>query len=141
MSEADDFQARMDARRKRKDEAARAKAKRRERDMLVLDDLEIEHGDDNVKPIYTTPGMVVVRRPTGSEAQQFQEEILKDAKTPARKAQAIRMATEKLARRCRLHPESDVYDEWVEGYGGIPANVGNVCAQLADIVIEDEAEK
>jgi len=122
---------------------ARLQAEREQRDrqdLVALDALEREHGDENVKPIYTSAGMVVVRRPTKGEADQFQEAVIAEGKS-AQKAQRIRRATEKLARRCLLHPELGAFDEWTERYPGIPANVGAAAAEFADIVLKEEEGK
>lgn len=137
---SDEYKAAMAARDARKAQIAKRKADQLEREMVILDQLEQQHGDDSVRRVDTLAGMVVIRKPTKPEVDRFQDSILRDGK-PQQKAQRIRLATEQLARICVLYPEGERYAEYCEEYGGIPAVVGGECAKLANVVYEEEAEK
>lgn len=135
-----DLDAVLAAREARKAQLAATKAEQRKRDMLKLDELEQREGDDNVRPLWTPAGLVVLRRPTLAECQRFEEAVAQDGKR-AEKAQRQVAAIAKLGRPCVIHPEASVLESWCEEFGGLPTQIGKAAAEFAAIVLEEEAGK
>ncbi len=135
-----DIDERLAARAKRKAGLKKEQVRRDKLDLVTLDDLEQEHGDDNVRPVFTSAGMVVIRKPERAWVDAFQESYLRDGKEKI-KAENRRKAAEKLARLCLIHPTPEVYAGWCDEYGGIPSNVGAEAAKFADVVLDEEREK
>ena len=48
------------------------KEARHRRDLIKLNELELEHGDENVAPVWTKAGLVVLKRPTKSQVDEYQ---------------------------------------------------------------------
>lgn len=131
----DSYEQRMKAREERKERLAKAQDERRKADELKLDELEIEHGDENVCPVWTKKGLVVCRMPTKAECMRFQDAQL------SKHTQKQRSALEQLGRVCVLHPDQGTFETWCEEVGGIPVEVGAAVAKFAELAKEKEEGK
>lgn len=131
---------RREARRQRKAAIAKAKAEQRERDEDLLDELEQKYGDEEVRPVWSDGGLVVIKRPRKASIDRWKELIARDGKPDARAARR-RMAAETLALQCLLHPSKAEYEQLVERWPGIPTLVAAECLDFAQLTYEEEAEK
>jgi len=134
------FEERMARRDVRKAALKSAGEQRKQADMIKLDELEQEHGDDNVMPVWTSAGLVVIKRPKRIHATQFQQAVIKDGK-PEGKAQRQVDALERLARQSLLYPDFETYDAMVTDYPGIASKVGGAAARFAELASEEEEGK
>lgn len=116
------------------------KAAQRERDDERLNDLEIEHGDDEVRPVRSKSGLIVIGRPKKSAIDRYHEMIIRDGK-PDAVATRKRQAAHQLARACLLYPEKADYDTMVERHAGIPTQVAAACLEFADFIYEEEGKE
>ena len=140
MSDSFSFDERMAQRAARKANQKRERDAQYRADMLKLDELEQEHGDDSVRGVFTSAGMVAIRRPKKHEIDRFTEAMLRDGK-PGQKASRQREAAEQLGRVCRIHPATEVYETMVEASPGLPHKVGTAAAEFAELIEEEEAGK
>lgn len=131
---------RREARKKRKDALEREKAEQRERDLDLLDELEQEHGDDEVRPVWSDGPMVVIKRPKKPQIDRWREMVGRKTKADA-DAQRRREAADTLAKQVLLHPDKVAYNELVERWPGIPTLVAAEALAFAQMIYEEEAEK
>jgi hypothetical protein len=119
---AEDLDMIEEQRAERKAALARARAEQRARDIAALNDLEIEHGDENVASVDVAryspglPTMVVVRSLKPPELKRFRDTSRgENADTAA--------AAEQAGRSALLYPAKDS-DEWK-----------SLCAMMPGIVV------
>jgi hypothetical protein len=125
----------------RKAAAAAAKKEQAHRELMVLNDLELEHGDDNVMGVHTVGGLVVIARPRSAPMQRWRE-IMWSEKTKAGDRAAVKArAAGDLAATCVLYPDKQAYSAMVEKYPGVADAVGAAAVKFAGIVEEEEAGK
>lgn len=135
------FEERMVERDARKAAAAKAREDQKQRDMLVLDGLEQEHGDDNVMPVWTAGGLVVLSRPTAGSMKRWREAMWAEKVKPAERSAIKAKAAGDLAKTCIRFPPADEYAALVDKYPGIPDAVGAEAVKFAGIVEDEEAGK
>jgi hypothetical protein len=147
---SDAFQARMAAREARKAALAAREEAQHEAELILLDDLEQELGDDAVRGVHTRSGLVVVRAPSRPVMAQWREKILKLAEGNAAGKAA---ASLNLARQCIVavlakggKPERgtsaiDAFDAMCEAHPGIQDLIANEAIKLSGQLAEQEAGK
>lgn len=124
----------------RKAEAAKAREEQYEKDLVALDALEMELGDDRVRAlempahIAGLPVMVVVSCPSKDYYKKFQD-MVRRAKGDLSKTAP---ASEQLADVCIAYPAKDVYAQLRAEFPGIHDQVANAAADLARA--KDDAE-
>jgi hypothetical protein len=128
---ADDFDSMMAARAARKAEAADKRKETRDAQIVKLNDIELEHGDDNVAALWAGDALVVMRRPTQSHFTYFQD-MSGAGGDEAEKAQRIRRALETLARQCLLHPDEVAFRDLCKIHVGLAVDAGNAARKLGD---------
>jgi hypothetical protein len=129
-----------EARRLRKEALKKAKEAQKENDLEILDGLEQQYGDDEVRPVWSEGGLVVIGRPKPAQINRWQEMVSRDGKPDAR-ATRRRTAAATLAKQCLIYPDKGEYDELVERWPGIPSLVAAECLDFAQLSYEEEAEK
>lgn len=124
----------------RKEALAKAKEDRELDDLRVLNDLEIEHGDDNVRAVYSSAGMVVIGRPKPGPMQRWREAMWSEKIKPGERAAAKARAAADLAKTCIIHPTMEAYSEMCSVLTGLGDTVGAAAVKFAGIVEEDEGK-
>lgn len=146
----DSFEVRM-AKREARKAALEAQAEAQHRaELILLDDLEQELGDDNVRGVHTRGGLVVIKAPSRPAMAQWRETILKlSEKNSAGKA----AASLKLARSCVVavlakstgKAERDgaaaAFDALCEECPGVQDLIANEAIKLSGQLAEAESGK
>lgn len=137
----EEFEARMKARAERKSAAAEKRKELERSNLLKLDELEQEHGDERVAAVYAPDGrMVVVGVPKAPHMQQFREELGRDGK-PKQVATRQREAQDTLARRSLLFPSLTEYEALCDEFPAMSLSAANAAAGLAGMSEDEEAGK
>ena len=132
----EEFEQRMQARRERKAAAQEAQEAQRMADMIRLDDLEQQHGDEAIGYVPTPLGLVILRKPTQTEYETWKADT-KKAKTPQGGAEVDMM----FANKCLVHPPPDAYARIVEEFPGVPDKIVLLALRLAKAAADDEEGK
>ena len=135
---AEDLQAKIDeieARRAaRKDETARARLEQYAKDVIEIDRLEGEHGNDRVAilkmPSYVSglPTLVVVSTPTQLMFERFRQMVRKAGGN----TESMGKAKDMLAATCVAFPDADTYARMRESWPSIHDNVGLEAIRLGE---------
>lgn len=128
------------ARSKRKAGIAKAQEEQRKRDLLTLNDFELEHGDENVMGVHTAGGLVVLKRPGEGAMKRWRETMWSEKIKPGERAAAKAAAAGALAKTCVLHPDRAAYEQLCTDFPGVPDAVGSAAVKFAGIVEEDEGK-
>jgi hypothetical protein len=139
--EKSEYEQRLEAREARKAVLAAEKEEQKKRELLLLDDLEQEHGDDNVRPVWTVGGLVVIRCPKPPEMQRWREALWGTKNKQSENAASRANASMALAKACVIHPPREAYEALVKRYPGIPDLVAKHCVEFAGDTEEEEAGK
>lgn len=125
----------------RKAALAAAKADQRKADMLKLAELELEHGDDAIAPVWTLEGLVVVRMPTRAEMARWREAMWAEDAKPGQRQQRKAAASPTLGDACVIYPDKATYKAMTDRRAGIADAVGAACVKLGGINEEEDAGK
>ncbi len=135
---ADDAKAKIaeiEARRAaRKDVTAKAREEQYAKDIVRVDELELEHGDDRVAvlkmPSFVPglPTLVVVRTPEPAKFNRFRQMIRKANQN----AEMTGAAKDLLAASCVLYPDEETYGRMRESWPSIHDSVGVEAIRLGE---------
>jgi hypothetical protein len=136
---ADDTQkkiAEIEARRaERQSTTAKAREEQYAKDLVHVDELEIEHGDDRVAVLKTSsfvaglPTVVVVKTPAPSEFKRYRQMV---RKAGLQKLEAVGAARDMLAAECVAYPDKETYERMKEAWPSIHDNVGGEAVRLGE---------
>lgn len=126
----------------RKAELEKAKAEQFAIDLVALNDLEIEHGDDSVASLETEryvkglPTMVVLRAPTAAEYKRFVDTIArsKDNMEARLKSQDL------LARSVWVYPAKEQQDEMFSKFPGLLLSIVVRAQQMVEAKAKEEGK-
>lgn len=119
----------------RKVATAKARAEQYALDLVEVDKLELEHGDDRVRvltaPSFVTglPTLAVVKTPDGPVFNRFRQMVRK----AGQKTEAIGAAKDLLAASCVAYPDADLYGRMKESWPSIHDNVGIAAIELGEM--------
>jgi|SRR6185295_18233678 len=135
---ADDAQSKIAAieakRAARKEATAKARDDQYAKDLERVDELETEHGDDQVGvlklPSYEPglPTLVVVRTPAPAIFNRFRQMVRKAGKN----TEAMGAAKDLLASSCVAYPDEETYGRMKEVWPSIHDNVGIEAIRLSE---------
>ncbi len=118
----------------RKEAIAKARADQYAKDLVHIDELEVEHGDDRVGILKTPsfveglPTVVVVRTPAPSVFKRYRQMV----RRAGTKYEAIGEARDMMAAECVAYPDKDTYERMKESWPSIHDNVGTEAARLGE---------
>jgi hypothetical protein len=118
----------------RKEAIAKARDEQYEKDLVEVDRLEIEHGDDRVGvlkvPSFVSglPTLVVVKTPDASKFNRFRTRVRKAAQN----TEAIGAAKDELASSCLAYPDEATYTRMKDAWPSIHDNVGLEAIRLGE---------
>lgn len=127
----DGIQALLDAREARKAAAREALEEERRASLVKLDELEQEHGDDNVRAVWAGGALVAVKRPTKAQYDCFSDKAALGNKDPEH-SKSIRLALATLARQCLLYPDEVAFRELCKAHPSLDQDAGNQARQMGD---------
>jgi hypothetical protein len=128
---ADEIDTMLAEREKRK-AAAEAERKAARRASLVrLNDLELEHGDDNVRALWAGDDLVVVKRPTKPQYDCFSDKAALGNKDQEH-AERMRKALATLARQCLVCPDEVAFRELCKRHPSLEQDAGNQARSMGD---------
>jgi hypothetical protein len=116
----------------RKEAIAKARAEQYEKDLVEVDKLEVEYGDDRVSVLETSsfvsglPTVVVVKTPAEDYFKRYRHKARKARKqSGALDTEAMGAAADELAECCVLYPDKDTYarmkTEWPSFHDNVTA--------------------
>jgi hypothetical protein len=113
------------------------------RDLEVADELEMEHGDHNVRvvnlasPVPGLPTLVVVRCPKTAEVKRWQSRMKQSSK--GKPADGI-AAAEELATPCILYPAKDACEQLFAERYALKFQLGQHALSLHDAKAEEQGK-
>jgi hypothetical protein len=127
--------ATIEARRaERKAGIAKARAEQYGRDVVQVDRLEQELGDDRVAVLKTPsfvaglPTVIVVKTPTKPQFARFRSQVQKSKSN----SEAIGAAQQMLGDSCVIYPEREIYDRMLGEWPALQDNVGLEAIRLGE---------
>lgn len=125
----------------RKAAAKAAKGEQHKTEMLKLAELEVDHGDDNIAPVWTSEGLVVIRTPTRAEMARWREAMWAEDSKASQRQQRKAGAGPALAEACVIYPDKGVYKAMCERRAGIADAVAGAAVKLGGVGEDDDAGK
>jgi hypothetical protein len=133
--EKHDDVATIEARRaERKAGIAKARAEQYGRDVVQVDRLEQELGDDRVAVLKTPsfvaglPTVIVVKTPTKAQFARFRSQVQKSKSN----SEAIGAAQQLLGDSCVIYPEREIYDRMLGEWPALQDNAGLEAIRLGE---------
>ncbi len=102
----------------------------------TLVELEAKNGAGKVGRVSTAMGYAYFRKPTRGEWKRATQAGLLDQ---AMKSTAD--AVEPMARACVLHPDREVFSQWIDEYPAIPVLCAGVLLELAGLTAKEVSGK
>lgn len=127
----DDIEAKRAA---RKEAIASARAAQYAKDLVQIDAIEVEHGDDRVSVLKTPsfveglPTVVVVKTPARDVFKRYRQMV----RRAGQKYEAIGTARDMMAAECVAYPDKDTYERMQDSWPSIHDNVGTEAAKLGE---------
>lgn len=137
MSTLEEIQA---ARAARKEAKAAREQEQLVEDLTAINELEIEHGDENIATLRVDryidglPVMIAVRAPKPVEVKRFRSRMKQ------RNADA-HAACEEVGRACLLYPNAETFDKLAEHRPMLPADSGGLAIQILRTRSESEGKE
>lgn len=113
------------------------KALQKKREQMVLASLEEEHGEGNIKDVWTVGGLVVITSPTGPAFQRYRDMVYSQKASASLRSRAA----SDLAKPFVIYPDAKGYEALCTRYPGIQDTVGLAAVKFAGSAEEDEAGK
>lgn len=129
---------------KRREDTEKARLVQYEIDMVALDKLEDEHGENLVKALHVSefikgqPTFVVVKSPSGTSFHKRFCDRIRAAKGSKNEPRLSAEAQDELAKACIVYPIEGALASMVEAFPGILNNAAAVAVEFVGVKAEEE---
>jgi len=128
----------------RKEGIAKARAEQYEKDLLEVDKLEVEYGDDRVGVLETSsfvaglPTVVVVKTPAEEYFKRYRQKVRRARKQNGNlDTEAMGAAADELAECCVVYPDKDTYARMKKEWPSFHDNVTKEAVRLGEAKEKD----